>query len=77
MLQTWRERLVRALLLWAALDPGAGFMTIALEALAVVFSTCVLESVDIGNLQVMHTILAVQTMSLVRSIFWECTGVVR
>lgn len=38
-------------MLWAALDPRAGFGTTVLVAMAVVDSTGVLESVDTGNLQ--------------------------
>lgn len=41
-------------LLWAASDPGVGFRTIALQAIAVVYGTGVSELVDIGNLLVLY-----------------------
>ena len=65
------ERLFRTLLLWAASDPGAGFRTIALQALAVVYGTGVSGLVDIGILLVLY--IASSLDHVTNSIFVECS----
>ena len=59
-------------MLWAASDPGAGFRTIALQALAVVHGTGVSELVDIGVLLVLH--ITSNSVCVTNSIlFLECS----
>ena len=65
------ERLFRTLLLWAASDPGAGFRTIALQALAVVYGTCVSELGDIIVLLVLY--IASSLDHVTNSILLECS----